>query len=92
MSYKRYRYFCNNLLKKVKINMKDINYFKLKIILSNFGKVLQQSQTQIDNISSSCGIPQELLSRGRTSSINTINSFFASVGAAFAKKNLNTNR
>lgn len=82
-SYKRYRNYCNNLLKKIKKQYEKNQLLQAK----NNSKKLWNTIKIVTNTTRSNSIPQELLSDKNTaSSINAINTFFAKVGETLAKK------
>lgn len=89
ITYKRYRNYCNNLLKKIKRDYEQSEFEKHKNNPKETWKLIKK----ISNIHACTSSPSELLSiqADPNSSLNIANEFFANVGKNMASKILINN-
>lgn len=86
--YKRYKLFCNKILRKVKTDYERSEFQKHKKNPKQMWKLIKK----LSNLNQRVPPPDELLSTctNPESSVNSINSFFANVGKDLASKLIST--
>lgn len=89
LTYKRYRNFCNDLLRKLKISYERSELEKA----SNKPKLLWKTIKEITNTTKICASPVELLKirNNPKSSVDEVCSFFSNVGKKLADRIISQN-
>lgn len=87
VTYTRYRNFCNNLLKKLRISFEKSEFHKYK----NNPRGMWQTINTITNLRQSSPPPCELLNLATDpcESLNQVNRFFSEIGSTYANAILN---